>query len=172
MRLVIVALLLALEVILGTFFTVNFAGIAKIGFGFLPIAMIAILYGPVWSGAAYAIGDVLSWFIKPEGAYFPGLTFTCLLAGTVMGLFLYRKDITFTRCAACFLVIVVFLDFLLNTFWLHLLMKQGFIALLPSRVVKCLITFLIEVLLVPLVWNKIMLRAPAVQSILSEDTEE
>ena len=32
MRLVTVALLTALEVILGTFFTVNFAGIAKIGY--------------------------------------------------------------------------------------------------------------------------------------------
>ena len=99
MRLVIVALLLALEIILGTFFTVNFAGIAKIGFGFLPIAMIAVLYGPLWAGSAYAIGDVLSWFIKPEGPYFPGLTLTCLLAGLVMGLFLYKKEITVPRCA-------------------------------------------------------------------------
>ena len=168
MRLVTVSLLLALEVILGTFFTVNFAGIAKIGFGFLPIAMIAIMYGPLWSGAAYAIGDILAWFIKPEGAYFPGLTFTCLCAGVIMGLFLYKKDITIARCAICFLVTVVFLDFLMNTFWLHLLMHQGFLALLPSRVVKCIITYVAEVLLVPLVWNKLMLRIPSVHEIISK----
>ena len=168
MRLVIVALLLALEVILGTFFTINFAGIAKIGFGFLPIAMIAILYGPVWAGCAYAIGDVLAWFIKPEGAYFPGLSLTCFLVGIVMGLFLYKKEVTFSRCAICFLVIVFFLDFLLNTYWLHILMHQGFIALLPSRIIKCILTYAIEVLLVPIVWNKLMLRIPAVQEILDD----
>lgn len=168
-RLVIVALLLALEVILGTFFTINFAGIAKIGFGFLPIAMIAIMYGPLWAGTAYAIGDILAWFIKPEGAYFPGLTFTCFCVGVVMGLFLYRKDITFPRCALCFAVIVFFFDFLMNTFWLHILMNQGFIALLPSRVMKCILTYVIEVILVPLVWNKLMLRIPAVGSIMAEE---
>lgn len=170
-RLVIVALLLALEVILGTFFTINFAGIAKIGFGFLPIAMIAILYGPVWAGTAYAIGDILAWFIKPEGAYFPGLTFTCFCVGIVMGLFLYKKEVTLARCAVCFLVVVFFFDFLMNTYWLHILMHQGFVALLPSRVVKCIITYLIEVLLVPLVWNKIMLRIPAVGEIAAEQKE-
>ena len=167
MRLVTVALLLALEIILGTFFTVNFAGIAKIGFGFLPIAMIAIMYGPLWAGTAYAIGDVLAWFIKPEGAYFPGFTLTCFLAGVAMGFFLHRKNITLTRTAVCFLPIVIFLDFLLNTFWLHILMNQGFVALLPSRVVKCLITYAIEVVLVPLVWNGLMLRIPAVRNMMS-----
>ena len=167
MRLVTVSLLLALEVILGTFFTVNFAGIAKIGFGFLPIAMIAAMYGPLWAGAAYAIGDILAWFIKPEGAYFPGLTFTCLCAGVIMGLFLYKKEVTVPRCAVCFLITVIFLDFLMNTFWLHLLMNQGFLALLPTRIVKCIVTYAVEALLVPLVWNKIMLRIPAVKSIIS-----
>ena len=169
MRLVTVALLLALEVILGTFFTINFAGIAKIGFGFLPIAMIAIMYGPLWAGTAYAIGDVLAWFIKPEGAYFPGFTLTCFLVGVVMGLFLYKKKITLARSALCFLPIVIFLDFLLNTFWLHILMNQGFIALLPSRAVKCMVTYVIEVILVPLVWNGLMLRIPAVHNLMDAD---
>ncbi|MBR2547654.1 MAG: folate family ECF transporter S component [Eubacterium sp.] len=169
MRLVTVALLLALEVILGTFFTVNFAGIAKIGFGFLPIAMIAIMYGPLWAGTAYAIGDVLAWFIKPEGAYFPGFTLTCFLVGVVMGLFLYKKEVTFPRCAVCFIPIVFCLDFILNTFWLHILMNQGFIALLPSRIVKCLITYALEVLLVPLVWNGLMLRIPAVRELMDRN---
>ncbi|MBQ3281507.1 MAG: folate family ECF transporter S component [Eubacterium sp.] len=172
MRLVTVALLIALEVILGTFFTFNFAGIAKIGFGFLPIAMIAIMYGPLWAGTAYAIGDVLAWFIKPEGAYFPGLTLTCFLVGVVMGLFLYKKEVTFQRCALCFLVTVFFLDFLLNTFWLHILMEQGFLALLPTRAVKCLITYAMEVLLVPLLWNGVMVRIPAVHELMSSDGPE
>ena len=167
-RLVTVALLLAIEVVLGTLLTINFAGIAKIGFGFLPIAIIAILYGPAWAGGAYALGDIIAYFIKPEGAYFPGFTFTCLCAGIVMGLFLYKKEVTFARCAICFLVIVVAFDLLMNTYWLHILMGQGFIALLPSRVVKCLLTYTIEVVVTPLVWNRFMLRIPAVNSILTD----
>jgi len=161
-RLVIVALLIALEVILGTFLTINFAGIAKFGFAFLPIAMIAILYGPWWAGAAYAIGDVIAYFIKPEGAYFPGLTLTCFLIGVLFGLFLYNKEITFGRSFVTAAVVVTTMDFLLNTFWLHLLMHQGFFALLPSRIAKCALLLVMETVLIPLVWNKIMLKVPFV----------
>jgi ECF transporter S component (folate family) len=162
-RLVIVSLLIALEVVLGTFLTINIAGIAKFGLAFLPIAMIAILYGPWWAGSAYALGDVISYFIKPEGAYFPGLTLTCFLIGVLFGLFLYNKEITFSRSGVTAVVVVFSMDFILNTFWLHILMNQGFFALLPSRIAKCLILVVMEAVLIPLVWNNVMLKVPVVR---------
>ncbi len=169
MRLVTVALLTALEVILGSVFTFNFAGIAKLGFGFLPIAMIAIMYGPLWAGAAYAIGDVLAWLIKPEGMFFPGLTLSCFIVGVVMGLFLHKKEITVRQCAVCFFVTVVFVDLLLNTYWLQIIMNQGYLAILPTRVVKCAVTYAMEILLVPLVWNGLMMRIPAVKEFMAQE---
>ena len=67
-----IAFLIALEIILTRFLSIN-TPILRMGFGFLPVAMCAILYGPLWAGAAYAIGDILGWMLFPTGPYFPGL---------------------------------------------------------------------------------------------------
>ena len=58
-KLVTIAFFIAMEIILTRYLSVDVAGIARIGFGFLPVAMIAIIYGPWWAGGAYALGDVL-----------------------------------------------------------------------------------------------------------------
>ncbi len=63
-RLVIMAFLIAMEIILTRFCSIN-TPILRIGFGFLPVAMMGIMFGPVWAAAGYAIGD-LSW-----NAYLP-----------------------------------------------------------------------------------------------------
>ena len=61
-KLVEISLLIALEVILTRFCSINTA-ILRIGFGFLPIAIIAMMHGPLSAGVAYAIGDLLGMMI-------------------------------------------------------------------------------------------------------------
>lgn len=63
----------------------------KIGFSFVPIVIAAVLYGPIAGGMVAAIGDVISAFLFPVGAYFPGFTLTAFLAGVLYGLFLKKK---------------------------------------------------------------------------------
>lgn len=162
-KLVTVAFFMALEIVLNTYLTVNPFGIAKIGLGFLPIAVIAIMYGPIWAGAAYALGDIIGVFLLPQGPYFPGFTITALLSGIIFGLVFYKKEITWKRSLFASLIVVLTMDLILNTFWLHVLMGQGFIALLPTRLVKCAITLPVETILIPLVWNKIFKRIPAIK---------
>ena len=50
-RLVVLAFLIALEIILTRFCSIQ-TPIVRIGFGFLPVAMMGILYGPIWAGSA------------------------------------------------------------------------------------------------------------------------
>ena len=50
-RLVIMAFLIAMEIILTRFCSIN-TPILRIGFGFLPVAMMGIMFGPVWSPQA------------------------------------------------------------------------------------------------------------------------
>ena len=57
-KLVEISLLIALEVILTRFCSI-YTGVLRIGFGFLPVAIIAMMYGPISAGVAYAIGDIL-----------------------------------------------------------------------------------------------------------------
>ena len=101
-KLVEISLLIALEVILTRFCSINTATL-RIGFGFLPIAIIAMMYGPLSAGVAYALGDLLGMMIFPNGSYFPGFTLTAFLTGVIYGLVLYRKPKTWPRIilAAC-----------------------------------------------------------------------
>jgi len=87
----IIALLIAMEVILTRFLSIQ-TPVVRIGFGFLPIVIVAMLYGPVYAGAAAAMADLLGAMLFPIGPYFPGFTFTAFLIGAVYGLFLYKRN--------------------------------------------------------------------------------
>ena len=163
MRLVIMAFLIALEVILTSFCSIN-TPILRIGFGFLPVAMMGIMFGPLWTAVGYAVGDLLGMMIFPTGAYFPGFTLTAFITGLIFGLFLHGKEITWKTVLPASLIIILGLNLLLDTVWLSILMGDGFIALLPTRILKCVVMLPIHLLLIPLVWNRILSRLPFMKS--------
>ena len=129
-KLVEISLLIALEVILTRFCSINTATL-RIGFGFLPIAIIAMMYGPLSAGVAYALGDLLGMMIFPNGSYFPGFTLTAFLTGVIYGLVLYRKPKTWPRIILAACIVCLGMNLCLDTAWLHILMGQGYLALLP-----------------------------------------
>ncbi len=88
--LVNVALLVAMEVVLARFLSIN-TPIVRIGFGFVPIAICGMLYGPMMAGVAGAMSDIIGAVLFPTGAYFPGFTVSAALTGIVFGLFLYNR---------------------------------------------------------------------------------
>lgn len=158
-RLVVMAFLIALEIILTRFCSIN-TPILRIGFGFLPVAMMGIMYGPLWSGIGYAIGDVLGMMIFPSGTYFPGFTLTAFLTGFAFGLFLHNKNITWKRVLPASLIILLGVNLCLDTFWLSILMGNAFIALIPTRILKCVLMLPVHLILIPLVWNRILSKLP------------
>lgn len=160
-RLVIMAFLIAMEIILTRFCSIN-TPILRIGFGFLPVAMMGIMFGPVWAAAGYAIGDLLGMLIFPSGAYFPGFTLTAFLTGLIFGLFLHNREISWKRVLPASLIIILGCNLILDTLWLSILMGDGFIALLPTRIFKCAVMLPIHLILIPLVWNRIVSRIPLV----------
>lgn len=159
-RLVVMAFLVALEIILTRFCSIN-TPILRIGFGFLPVSMMGILYGPIWAAMGYAVGDILGMLIFPSGVFFPGFTVTAVLTGLVFGFFLHDKEkITWKNVLPASLIIILLLNLCLDTFWLSILMGDAFIALLPTRIFKCAVMLPIHLVLIPLVWNRIMSKLP------------
>ena len=159
LRIIVMAFLIAISVVLTRFCSIN-TPILRIGFGFLPCALMGIMYGPLWAGAGYAIADVLGMMIFPNGAYFPGFTVTAFLTGVVYGFFYHNKEITIKSSIIPNLIVSLVLNLCLDTLWLMVLMGQGFWVLLPTRIVKCAVMFVIQLILIPLVWNKLMVRVP------------
>ena len=144
---VITGFMIALEIVLSKLVSVNLAFL-RIGFGFLPIAIVAILYGPVWAGITYAIGDVIGGFLFPTGAFFPGFTLTAFLTGIIFGLILYRHEVTFIRALAASAAVCLLCNLLLNTYWLTFILGKGFKILLASRAVKEIVAIPIMALLI------------------------
>lgn len=151
---VTMAVLIAIEIILTRFLSINLQFL-RIGFGFLPVAVMGIMYGPVWAGVGYAIGDVIGAMIFPNGPYFPGFTLTALLTGLLYGLFLYNKEVIWQRALGVSLIITIFINLGLDTLWLSLLYGKAYIPILVGRLIKFPIAIVIQTILIPLTWKLI-----------------
>lgn len=149
---VFVGLLICMEIILTRFLPIQ-TPIVRISFGFLPIALASILFGPVIGGAAAALCDILGMMIFPRGAYFPGLTFSALLTGSIYGLFLYRKPKSVFRIALAVLTVTVIPDLILNTIWLSMLTGNPAAAILIPRLIKSAVMFPIQVFTIHIMWQ-------------------
>ncbi len=155
------AILITISVILTRFCSIN-TPILRIGFGFVPCAIMGIMYGPLWAAAGYAIADVLGMLIFPTGTFFPGFTVTAFLTGIVYGLFYHNRPVTIKSSLLPNLLVSGVLNLILDTVWLMILMGQGFWALLPTRILKCVVMFVIQVVLIPVIWNKVVIRIPGI----------
>lgn len=156
-QIVMLGLLIATEIILSRFFAIS-TPIVKISFAFLPIAIAAICYGPIWGAMCAGIADIIGAFLFPVGAFFPGFTLTAALTGAVYGLLLYRNSDKPWRLVAAVLIICIVLNLGLDTYWLTILLGKSAAVLLPARAIKCLIMIPIQILLVRLAQQRICVR--------------
>lgn len=117
-----VALLIALEVVLNRFGSINTMGL-KIGLSFIPIALCGMLFGPVWAAVAGGLADFLGATLFPIGPYFPGFTVVAAITGAVYGIFLYKKENLrfFSEILTATVINCLICGLLINTYWVSLL---------------------------------------------------
>ena len=156
-KLIQISLLIAIEIILTRFCSIN-TPIVRIGFGFLPVAIIGMMYGPLSAGVAYAIGDLLGVALFPTGSFFPGFTITAFLTGIVYGVFLYNKPKTWPRIIGAVLTVCLVINLGLDTLWLSILMGKGYIALLPTRIMKAVLMIPVQTFMIGIIWKKVVVR--------------
>lgn len=140
------AMLVALTVIL-SFLVIYFGSSTKVSFAFVPMAAGSMLFGPVVGGAVGALSDIIGYIIKPVGPYMPFFTITCALTGLIYGVFLFNRKITLGKIIIAQLIVSVFLNLFLDTYWLTLLYGDAFMAMLPLRALKCVLFFPVQVFL-------------------------
>lgn len=153
--LVFVSLLIAMEVVFTRFLSIQ-TPIIRIGFGFIPIAFSAIMFGPLIGGLTGAIADITGMMVFPTGgSYFPGFTLSAFLGGAFYGLFLYKKPVTLLNVAKSVAVIILFVDIGLNTLWLSVLLKKAVAVLIIPRIYKNLIMLPVQVVMIQVLWKYI-----------------
>lgn len=153
-RIASLAVLIAIEIVLSRFCSIS-TPIAKIGFAFLPLALAAILYGPLYGGIVGAVADFFGAILFPIGAYFPGFTLTAFLSGFTYGVFLHEKQKTLFRITCCVLAVQLVLHLGLNTVWLWMITGKGYLAILPTRVVQTCVMIPIQLMGIYLAGKKV-----------------
>ncbi|MBB6217318.1 ECF transporter S component (folate family) [Anaerosolibacter carboniphilus] len=152
-KMVFLSLFIALEVVLTRFLSVQ-TPIVRIGFTFLPIAISSMMFGPIFGGVAAALADIIGMMVFPSGgAYFPGFTLTAFLSGVIYGVVLYKKPKNLVRISISAIIVSIVINLGLDTVWLMILTGKGFIALLPARIIKCLVMIPIQIPMIHIVWN-------------------
>lgn len=146
--LVTMALLIALEIVLSRFLSLS-AWNTKLGFAFVPVAVAALLLGPLEAGTVGALADLLGALLFPIGAYFPGFTLTAFLMGAVYGLCLRKKQ-SLPRVLLAVALHQGALSLGLNTLWISLLYGSPYPALLLSRLPQCALLSAVQLAVLPL----------------------
>lgn len=144
------ALLIAIEIVLSRFLSLS-TPIVRISFGFAPLALSGILFGPWYACAVGALSDFLGANLIPTGPYWPGFTVITALTGLTYGLLLHNKSkeqwsrsTQVIRVAIAVLFVNVVFSLGLNTLNLMLLLDKGFWALLPGRLTKTVVMIPVE----------------------------
>ena len=153
--LVTLAMLLAIEIVLSRFLSIQ-TPITRIGFGFIPLVMAGILFGPVPAAIVAVLADVLGALLFPTGAYYPPLTLTSLLVGLTYGFFLHKisfkvKSVSdWIRIIACVVVRQGIWALLLQSYWLSLLYGTTYKQCLVTRIPQVLILAAVEIIFIPI----------------------
>ena len=136
----VAGMLVAISIVL-SFLRVVISSVLEISFAFLPLAAGGLLYGPVVGGIMGILSDVLGYFIRPNGPFFPGFTLNALISGLLYGLFLYKKPVTLKRVIIVSALITILINLLLNSLWLSMMYGKAFVVLLTARIVKNVVMF-------------------------------
>jgi len=158
-----IGLLMALEIVLTQFISIE-TPIVRIGFGFLPIAIIGMLYGPWIAGMASAITDLVGTILFGGGVFFPGFVLSAFVGGMIYGLLLYKKPKSLKRIIIAILLVTVFVNLGMNTIWLTIMLDKAIFVILPTRLVQNLVLAPVNIMLLYfVVKNKTLRKAIGIE---------
>ena len=167
----VIGMLTAVSVILG-FLKIAVNSLIEIRFTNLPIAVGGALLGPLAGSLVGALSDIVQYLAKPTGPFFPGFTISSAVTGIIFGLILKSKSesassVSMKRIILAEFCVTLLVSLPLNSLWLSLLYGNGFIAVLSSRILKEIVMFPINTVLLTAVikpvgrFNKIFLPVSA-----------
>lgn len=143
-----IAMLIALEIVLARFCSISLPTI-RIGFGFVPMAMCGMLYGPIWAGVAYGVADCLGAALFSTGV-FPGIVVARVVSGVIFGLFLHREEPKFfPTMVLCSLCDQIVCSLGLTTLALSLNAGTPYLAMMVSRLPQAGVTVVMQLVILP-----------------------
>ncbi len=132
----------------------------RITFGFLPIALFGVMFGPWKTGAMAALADIIGTSMFGMSIFFPGFTLSAFLTGWIYGYFFYQQHITWKNAWLPFLLVTVLIHLGLNTLWLMLLYQKAAEVIFVSRLCKNILCYPLEIGLFLMVYRYLAVWLP------------
>ncbi len=148
--LALAGMLLALYAALGIF-KIPFALDNRITLTFAASSAAGIVLGPVPAMLVGGLGDILGYLLNPGGgAYFWGFTISAALGGLIYGICLYKRSAKhcFRWIMLAVFLITLFVNIMLNTYWLSVMYKKAYQMFAPVRIIKNMAVYPVHVAVV------------------------
>lgn len=124
----------------------------RVEIGFLPIAVVAILAGPLWSAASYGVADLVGSLLTT--GMNPLILLCKVLTGVLFGLLLYRRRQSFFLVLLTMIVVGGAVDVLLMSgVFVIYGYAPSYIVALAARSANAAVNLPIRVLLLQLLWK-------------------
>lgn len=159
LQLVIMSLMVALIFIFSRFLGIN-TDIIHIGFDFLPVVVVACLYGPVWAAVTYMVGDLVCAIGMPLGMINPGITVIAGIIGLVYGFAFYKRELDGKKLMmvtfAASLVVAGVIKLFGTTLCLSVAYGSPYWATFIGRIPNCALLLVIQVITIPVVYKYVV----------------
>ena len=137
-----VAILTALYIIL-FIFKLRISTTTEISFVYVASGVCGMFFGPLIGGLSAAVGDVISFFIAPNGEYFPGFTLSAFVSGFIYGWVLYGKPVSLKRVMVAVLMDMVICNLVLTPTWLNLMYGTSLLAV--PRIIRTVVLYPVKI---------------------------
>ena len=155
-KIILTAILVALNIILERFMPSYSVWNNNISFGFITVAFAACYLGIPYAVAVGGLGDLIGAVIKPFGPYFVGYTITNMLVGLCLGIFLYKKA-TVLRITIATVINKLVCSLALNTIFIAVLYRGGIVAfwtVFITRIPFVALMTAVEIIVISLLFTK------------------
>ncbi|MCQ2547071.1 MAG: folate family ECF transporter S component [Clostridia bacterium] len=159
LQMVVMALMVALIFIFSRFLGIT-TDLVHLGFDFLPVMVVACLYGPVWAAVTYMVGDLVCAIGMPFGMINPGLTVIAGIIGLVYGFAFYNRDLSGKKLILASLLaslaVAGVIKLFGTTLCLAVMYGTPYWPTLISRIPNCIILFAAQIITIPLIYRYVV----------------
>jgi len=154
--LTLAAIVVALRIVLGGV-RIPLGDNLNIFFGYLINSLGSAIYGPVVALLSGFATDILGYFVRPDGPFFPGYVLSTMLGSFFYALFFYRARITLPRIIGAKLTVNLLVNVGLGALWSAIQFSKGYYYYLVKSLTKNIGMLPIEVFLL---WLFLRAMAP------------
>lgn len=153
------ALLIAMMTVLNQVLGIE-TQLIKMTFSFIPELIMAVLFGPVWTGIGTSIADLAGLILLPKAPYFFGFTVNAFVSGMIYGFFFYKKSITVKRAFFCVLTTTIIVTLVLTSIWLVWMYGLSLTnsALWTARILKALINLPVQTIIILIIGKRLPIK--------------